>query len=209
MWGRLQLPGCYSGERRNFLRGGQDRGSSRRSDETRRRVRACRGDRRSCRSPPNAGRRRRPSERPVLNDRATTARHMPRLAPEYAGRRKRRGRSNSSSTRQTVSVIPIRPSPLSRGLQPSPSGSFSRSSAKSHKTGRAIRPKGKFRVPIGPLPSAQLLSGPRSAACPRGRPTKPEQCGARSVSGQTCAHLPADRGTHVTPRVGWPLARDF
>ena len=42
-----------------------------------------------------------------------------------AGRRKRRGRSNSSSTRQTVSTIPIRPSPLSRGLPPSPSGSFS------------------------------------------------------------------------------------
>ena len=42
-----------------------------------------------------------------------------------AGRRKRRGRSNSSSTRQTVSVIPIRPSPLSRGLPPSPSGSRS------------------------------------------------------------------------------------
>ena len=116
-----------------------------------------------------------------------------------AGRRKRRGRSNSSSTRQTVSIIPIRPSPLSRGLQPSPSGSFSRSSAKSHRTRRAIRPKGRFRVAIGPQPSAQLLSGPRSAACPRGRPTKPEQCGARSVSGQTCAHLPANRGTHVSP----------
>ena len=57
----------------------------------------------------------------------------------------------------------------------------------------------RFRVAIGPQPSAQLLSGPRSAACPRGRPTKPEQCGARSVSGQTCAHLPANRGTHVSP----------
>jgi hypothetical protein len=41
------------------------------------------------------------------------------------GQRKRRGRSNSSSTRQTVSVLPIRPSPLTRGQQPSPSGSFS------------------------------------------------------------------------------------
>ena len=42
-----------------------------------------------------------------------------------AGQRKRRGRSNSNSTRQTVSIFPIRPSPLSRGQPPSPSGSFS------------------------------------------------------------------------------------
>src|ERR1700683_2539938 len=41
------------------------------------------------------------------------------------GQRKRRGRSNSSSTRQTVSELPIRPSPLTRGQPPSPSGSFS------------------------------------------------------------------------------------
>jgi hypothetical protein len=41
-----------------------------------------------------------------------------------AGRRKRRGRSNSKSTRQTVSVAPIRPSPLSRGPLPSPAASF-------------------------------------------------------------------------------------
>ena len=102
---------------------------------------------------------------------------------------------------------PVRRSALSRsdprrcreGCNPHPAVPSPRSSAKSHKTRRAIRPKGKFRVAIGPLPSAQLLSGPRSAACPRGRPTKPEQCGARSVSGQTCAHLPANRGTHVNP----------
>jgi hypothetical protein len=41
------------------------------------------------------------------------------------GQRKRRGRSNSSSTRQTVSELPICPSPLTRGQPPSPSGSFS------------------------------------------------------------------------------------
>src|ERR1700679_755370 len=50
------------------------------------------------------------------------------------GQRKRRERSNSSSTRQTVSVLPIRPSPLKRGQPPSPSGSFSLRGAKSHKT---------------------------------------------------------------------------
>jgi GlcNAc-PI de-N-acetylase len=42
-----------------------------------------------------------------------------------SGQRKRRGRSNSSSTRQTASVLPIRPSPLTKGQPPSPSGSFS------------------------------------------------------------------------------------
>jgi hypothetical protein len=42
-----------------------------------------------------------------------------------SGQRKRRGRSNSSSTGQTVSVLSIRPSPLTRGQPPSPSGSFS------------------------------------------------------------------------------------
>src|ERR1700722_12845276 len=51
-----------------------------------------------------------------------------------SGQRKRRGRSNSSSTRQTVSVLPIRPSPLTRGQPPSPSGPSRLLGAKSHKT---------------------------------------------------------------------------
>jgi hypothetical protein len=51
-----------------------------------------------------------------------------------SGQRKRRGRSNSSSTRQTVSVLPIRPSPLREGshlLSAVPSRLLG---AKSHKT---------------------------------------------------------------------------
>src|SRR3984957_9616689 len=51
-----------------------------------------------------------------------------------SGQRKRRGRSNSSSTRQTVSVLPIRPSPLTRGQPPSPGGPSRLLGAKSHKT---------------------------------------------------------------------------
>src|SRR5271168_5405600 len=51
-----------------------------------------------------------------------------------SGQRKRRGRSNSSSTRQTVSVLPIRPSPLTRGQPPSLSGPSRLLGAKSHKT---------------------------------------------------------------------------
>src|SRR5277367_4379507 len=51
-----------------------------------------------------------------------------------SGQRKRRGRSNSSSTRQTVSALPIRPSPLTRGQPPSPSGPSRLLGAKSHKT---------------------------------------------------------------------------
>ena len=54
--------------------------------------------------------------------------------PRVSVQAKGKGRSNSSSTRQTVSVLPIRPSPLTRGQPPSPSGSFSPSGAKSHKT---------------------------------------------------------------------------
>ena len=53
-----------------------------------------------------------------------------------SGQRKRRGRSNSSSTRQTVSVLPIRPSPLTRGQPPSPSGPSRLLGAKSHKTSK-------------------------------------------------------------------------
>ena len=58
------------------------------------------------------------------------------------GQRKRRGRSNYKSTRQTVSVAPIRPSPLPRGLPPSPAAPFCRSSAKSHKTSVTRWPSG-------------------------------------------------------------------
>ena len=47
-------------------------------------------------------------------------------SPGYPyGPRKGRRRSNYKSTRQTVSVAPIRPSPLSRGLPPSPAAPFS------------------------------------------------------------------------------------
>ena len=46
-----------------------------------------------------------------------------------AGQRKRRGRSNYKSTRRTVSVSTIRPSPLSRGLPPSPAAPFLAASA--------------------------------------------------------------------------------
>ena len=50
------------------------------------------------------------------------------------GQRKRRGRSNSSSTRQTVSVLPIRPSPLREGSHPLPAVPSRLLGAKSHKT---------------------------------------------------------------------------
>src|SRR5882757_6903026 len=51
-----------------------------------------------------------------------------------SGQRKRRGRSNSNSTRQTVSVFPIRPSPLTRGQPPLPAVPSRLLGAKSHKT---------------------------------------------------------------------------
>src|SRR5271156_1725840 len=66
-----------------------------------------------------------------------------------SGQRERRGRSNSSSTRQTVSVLPIRPSPLTRGQPPSPSGPSRLLGAKSHKTSvllLGLRVSGVFEV---------------------------------------------------------------
>jgi hypothetical protein len=63
-----------------------------------------------------------------------------------SGRRKRRGRSNSSSTRQTVSELPIRPSPLTRGQPPSPSGPSRLLGAKSHKTS-VLRTEPHLRYP--------------------------------------------------------------
>ena len=48
------------------------------------------------------------------------------LAPEYPYRPKEKTRAiQLLLDPQTVSLLPIRPSPLSRGLPPSPSGSFS------------------------------------------------------------------------------------
>ena len=57
------------------------------------------------------------------------------LSPGYPFRPKEKTRAiYSSSTRQTVSVLPIRPSPLMRGQPPSLSGPSRLLGAKSHKT---------------------------------------------------------------------------
>src|ERR1700761_2162067 len=51
-----------------------------------------------------------------------------------SGQRKRRGRSNSSSTRQTVSLLSTRPSPLREGSHPLAAVPSRLLGAKSHKT---------------------------------------------------------------------------
>jgi hypothetical protein len=94
---------------------------------------------------------------------------------------------------------PVRRSALSRsdprrcqeGCNPHPAVPSPRSSAKSHRQG-ALSAKGQVPCPIGSH-RARSFFPDLGRPCPRGRSTKPEQCGARSVSGQMCAHLRAPR----------------
>jgi hypothetical protein len=71
-----------------------------------------------------------PAKRPLRTMRRLTNAALAELDPRFSALYERIGRPSIPperlrSTRQTVSELPIRPSPLSRGQPPSPSGSFS------------------------------------------------------------------------------------
>jgi hypothetical protein len=64
-------------------------------------------------------------------------RALPRVSVQAT--RKRKGRSTSRAARQTASIVAIHPSPLTRGLPPSPGGTFSPAGTESHKTSMSLK----------------------------------------------------------------------